>query len=60
MSPERFRMTPDLVKVYCALFAALGVSFTAFEWGVRVAAPLVVIAYTIWKWRREAKAGRKP
>lgn len=62
-------MSPDLVKVYFALFAALGVSFVeikssaeaiapALLWSVRFAAPAVVIAFTIWKWRRAARKGK--
>lgn len=50
---------PDVLGVIMAHFAAIGISFTRIELGLKIVSLLAAIGYTVWKWQHEWKKSKK-
>jgi hypothetical protein len=46
---------PDVLGVILTHFAAIGISFTDVEVGLKIISLMAAIGYTTWKWRSEWK-----
>lgn len=54
-----FQEHHDVQTVILAHLAAIGLSFTNIELGLKIISLLTAIGYTIWKWQHEWKKAKK-
>lgn len=50
---------PDILHVILAHLAAIGLSFTNVEFGLKVISLLSAIGYTCWKWHYEYRKTKR-